>query len=177
MDTLEMFKHFTWLNIGLVENWFGGRRVECSGTCDTIKQWVIYTHRNQSTAMIIEMSLVGKLRAVSTSNIVTRPAEGTDAAPIEAAVEVNDTITIWPRLNSTAFICAMNIAATASYRAVPSMLTVAPTGSTNLVTWKSKQNELLKGNFMRLCLRLGKSSGYWGGLTRSIAFWSYSDCW
>ena len=32
------------------------------------------------------------------------------------------------------FICAMKIGATASYRAVPSMLMVAPTGSTNLVT-------------------------------------------
>lgn len=92
------------------------------------------TYRNQSTAMIMEMSLVGKPRAVKTSSMVTRPAEGTDAAPIEAAVAVSETMMIWPKLNCTAFICAMKIAATASYRAVPSMLTVAPTGSTNLVT-------------------------------------------
>ncbi|KAH9493734.1 hypothetical protein DERF_014470 [Dermatophagoides farinae] len=70
--------------------------------------------RNQSTAIIIEISLVGNPNAVNTSNMVTRPADGTDAAPIDAAVEVSDTIIIWPILNSTAFICAINIAATAS---------------------------------------------------------------
>lgn len=34
--------------------------------------------------------------------------------------------------NFISFICAIKIDATASYRAVPSKLTVAPTGSTNL---------------------------------------------
>jgi len=34
----------------------------------------------------------------------------------------------------TLLICAMKMAATASYRAVPSMLIVAPIGSTNRVT-------------------------------------------
>ena len=72
------------------------------------------TYRNQSTAIIMEMSLVGKPSAVRTSSIVTKPADGTDAAPIEAAVEVSETMMIWPRLNSTAFICAIKIAATAS---------------------------------------------------------------
>lgn len=72
------------------------------------------TYRNQSTAMIMEISLVGKPSAVKTSNIVTRPADGTDAAPIEAAVDVNETMMIWPKLNSTAFICAIKMAATAS---------------------------------------------------------------
>ena len=86
--------------------------------------------------MIMEMSSVGRPRAVSTRSIVTSPALGTDAAPIDAAVAVNDTIMICPKLKSTAFICAIKIAATASYSAVPSMFTVAPTGSTNLVTCK-----------------------------------------
>ncbi len=46
------------------------------------------THRSQSTAMMREMSLVGSPTAVSTSSMVTRPALGTDAAPILASVAV-----------------------------------------------------------------------------------------
>jgi len=42
------------------------------------------TYRNQSTAIIKETSFTGKPTAVKTSNIVTRPADGTEAAPIEA---------------------------------------------------------------------------------------------
>ena len=41
------------------------------------------THKNQSTATIIEMSSVGRPTAVNTSNMVTRPADGTDAAPMK----------------------------------------------------------------------------------------------
>lgn len=44
------------------------------------------------------------------------------------------TVTIWPMSRWIPFIWAMKIAATASYRAVPSMLMVAPTGSTKRVT-------------------------------------------
>lgn len=44
------------------------------------------------------------------------------------------TVTIWPPSRTTPFIWAIKMAATASYRAVPSMLMVAPTGRTNLVT-------------------------------------------
>ena len=44
------------------------------------------------------------------------------------------TVMTCPAVRSMPFIWAMKIAATASYRAVPSMLTVAPTGSTNRVT-------------------------------------------
>lgn len=44
------------------------------------------------------------------------------------------TVTIWPGSRWTPFIWAMKMAATASYRAVPSMLMVAPTGSTKRVT-------------------------------------------
>lgn len=44
------------------------------------------------------------------------------------------TVITSPNPNSMPFICAMKIAATASYSAVPSMLTVAPTATTNRVT-------------------------------------------
>lgn len=80
------------------------------------------------------MSSVGKPTAVRTRSMVTRPALGTEAAPIEAAVAVSDTVTTLPIPSSIPFNWAMKIAATASYKAVPSMLTVAPTGSTNRVT-------------------------------------------
>ena len=39
---------------------------------------------------------------------------------------------IWPMLGCMSSIWAMKMAATASYRAVPSMLMVAPMGRTNL---------------------------------------------
>lgn len=44
------------------------------------------------------------------------------------------TVTIWPASSEMPFIWAIKMAATASYRAVPSMLMVAPTGSTKRVT-------------------------------------------
>lgn len=44
------------------------------------------------------------------------------------------TATAWPRLRWMSLSWAMKMAATASYKAVPSMLIVAPTGITNLVT-------------------------------------------
>lgn len=121
-----------------------------------------------------ETSLTGKPTAVRTSNIVTRPAEGTEAAPMAARVAVmlqfhqcpnpgNSwnlrnlpigtlfplggscrkgfrkfrgserrmivdfdksvylTVMTCPNDRSRPFICAMKIAATASYSAVPSM--------------------------------------------------------
>lgn len=47
-----------------------------------------FSYSNQSTATIIEISSVGKPTDVKTSIIVTRPALGTLAAPILAAVAV-----------------------------------------------------------------------------------------
>ena len=61
------------------------------------------------------MSSVGKPIAVNTSSMVTSPADGTDAAPILAAVAVRLTVTTLPMVKSIPFSCAMNIAATASY--------------------------------------------------------------
>ena len=59
---------------------------------------------------------------------------GIPAAPMDAAVAVMEIAMIDP---SEMFIwrtCEMKMAATASYSAVPSMLIVAPIGSTNLQT-------------------------------------------
>ena len=72
------------------------------------------TYKNQSTAMIIEISCVGNPTAVRTRSRVTRPAEGIEAAPMEAAVAVKLTTITSPMLNSIPFICAMKSAATAS---------------------------------------------------------------
>lgn len=74
----------------------------------------VTTYRNQSTATIMVMSSVGKLTAVKTIIMVTRPAEGTAAAPKLAAVEVNEIMIKSGKLNSIPFICPMKIAATAS---------------------------------------------------------------
>lgn len=60
--------------------------IECS-------RYATVTHRSQSTATISETSLTGRPTAVSTSSIVTKPALGTDAAPIEANVAVK--LKIW----------------------------------------------------------------------------------
>lgn len=46
------------------------------------------TYSSQSTATIIEISSVGRPTAVNTINIVTRPALGIEAAPIDAKVAV-----------------------------------------------------------------------------------------
>ena len=46
------------------------------------------TYRSQSTATMSEMSCVGSPTAVSTSNMVIRPALGTEAAPTDARVAV-----------------------------------------------------------------------------------------
>ena len=44
------------------------------------------------------------------------------------------TVITSPMLRSIPFTCAINMAATASYSAVPSMLIVAPIGATNFAT-------------------------------------------
>ena len=59
------------------------------------------------------------------------------AAPIDATVAVKLIIMYSTKVNDLSFICAINIGATASYSAVPSMFIVEPTGKTNLVTLES----------------------------------------
>ena len=49
---------------------------------------LIYTHRNQSTTRIKVTSSIGNPTAARTITMVTRPACGTPAAPMEAAVAV-----------------------------------------------------------------------------------------
>ena len=56
-------------------------------------------------------------------------------------------MTISPKLNDMSKYCAIKMAATASYNAVPSMLTVAPMGVTNIVTrgstWLRSSKQLM----------------------------------
>lgn len=109
------------------------------------------------------MSPDGRPTVSRTMTIVTNPACGMPAAPIEAAVAVilrmnridrtnsnvvylymmilmkpstvtHLTATIFPNDNEMPRNWAMKMAATASYNAVPSILMVAPTGITNRVT-------------------------------------------
>ena len=47
-----------------------------------------YTYRNQSTATIKAMSSDGRPTACNTRIIVTKPADGIPAAPIDAMVAV-----------------------------------------------------------------------------------------
>lgn len=70
--------------------------------------------------------------AVNTISMSTKAALGTEADAIEAAVEVKTTVTSCPASKSMPFIWAMKMEATVTNRAVPSMLTVAPIGKTNL---------------------------------------------
>lgn len=72
------------------------------------------TYKNQSTATIIVISSVGSPMAVSTRSIVTSPADGTDAAPILAAVAVKLTVITLPIVKLIPFNCAIKMAATAS---------------------------------------------------------------
>lgn len=53
-----------------------------------ICKWKNLTYRSQSTAMINEMSSDGKPTVSRTITMVTNPADGIPAAPIEAAVAV-----------------------------------------------------------------------------------------
>jgi hypothetical protein len=65
-----------------------GRDPDSLTTVGPIDKGIVHTYKNQSTARISVISSVGSPTAVSTITIVTRPACGTPAAPIEAAVEV-----------------------------------------------------------------------------------------
>ena len=90
--------------------------------------------RSQSTARMMVTSSAGRPTVSNTMTIVTSPAWGIPAAPMLAIVAVIEIAMIWPMLSSISRTCEMKIAATASYRAVPSMLIVAPMGRTNLQT-------------------------------------------
>ena len=58
------------------------------------------------------------------------PALGMPGAPIAAIMAVINTINCWVKFKSMPTKLAINSAAAASYKAVPSMLTVAPSGTT-----------------------------------------------
>lgn len=78
-------------------------------------------------------SVIGASIADRTTNSRTRAALGTDADDIEAAVDVNNTVTNSPNPSVMPLICAMNIEATDINSAVPSMLMLQPIGRTNRV--------------------------------------------
>uniref|UniRef100_A0A8C8U207 Uncharacterized protein n=1 Tax=Peromyscus maniculatus bairdii TaxID=230844 RepID=A0A8C8U207_PERMB len=75
---------------------------------------VLNRSRSQSTAMMRVTSSAGRPTALSTITMVTRPAWGTPAAPMLAAVAVILMVMICPMLKSKSFSCAINTAATAS---------------------------------------------------------------
>lgn len=88
------------------------------------------THTNQSTAKSSVTSCTGASMAVSTTSSRTRAALGTLAELIEAAVEVNKTVTNSPKPNGIPLIWAIKIEAIAMKSAVPSILMLQPIGST-----------------------------------------------
>mmetsp|Transcript_29062 Transcript_29062/g.81326 ORF Transcript_29062/g.81326 Transcript_29062/m.81326 type:complete len:201 (-) Transcript_29062:365-967(-) len=90
--------------------------------------------RSQSTVKMSAMSAAYSSRptACSTSSMVTRPALGIAAAPTAASVAVRHTTTACPGPSSTPLSWAMKMTVSASYRAVPFMLMVAPSGRTKL---------------------------------------------
>ena len=60
-----------------------------SGVIERINIYVEYdTYRNQSTATMRAMSSAGRPTACKTSIIVTKPADGIPAAPMDATVAV-----------------------------------------------------------------------------------------
>lgn len=82
-------------------------------------------------------SVIGASMADRTTNNRTRAALGTDADDIEAAVDVNKTVTNSPNPRVIPLICAMNMEATEINSAVPSMLILQPIGRTNRVIRES----------------------------------------
>ena len=88
--------------------------------------------KSQSKDSNKPISAVGRPTVCKTMTIVTNPAEGIPAAPILAAVAVILIVMTWPMDKETPLSCAMKIADTASYNAVPSILIVAPEREFNL---------------------------------------------
>ena len=88
--------------------------------------------RMRSTPKISAIPVAGTPACVNTIVSVMIPALGTPAAPTDARVAVSTTVSCAPTLRSIPNTWAMNMTATPWYNAVPSMLTVAPSGSTKL---------------------------------------------
>ena len=70
-----------------------------------------------------------------TNMSIIRPALGTAADPIEASVVVATIPNCCVILKSTPWNCARKITATAWYKDVPSIFTVAPIGNTKSLTF------------------------------------------
>jgi hypothetical protein len=76
----------------------------------------------------------GRPTACSTMTMVTIPELGMPGAPVEAIMAVKNTTICCPKLSSIPTRLATKSAAAASYRAVPSIFMVAPSGRTKPAT-------------------------------------------
>lgn len=85
-------------------------------------------------------SCTGASIADKTTNNKTKAALGTDADDIEAAVEVNKTVTSSPIPSVIPLICAIKIEDTDINSAVPSIFILQPMGRTNRVMRGSIRN-------------------------------------
>src|SRR5690554_3290004 len=90
-----------------------------------------------STGKIMAIQAGFRPTASNTIMSITNPALGTAAEPIEDKVAVTTIIICWVKVKSIMCNCAKNTTATAWYKHVPSILTVAPMGNTKLVTFLS----------------------------------------
>src|SRR5690606_38613310 len=79
------------------------------------------------------MASAGKPAAVMMMAIATSEADGTPATPTAVNRDMTATATWVPKLKSRPYAWIRNSAAAHSYKAVPSILIVAPIGSTKLV--------------------------------------------
>ena len=87
--------------------------------------------------MTIPMASAQMPACFSTNGINAMLPPGMPAVPMDTMIAARNTPNCWARVRSLFSTCAMNSTATAWYRAVPSMFTVAPMGSMKLATFSS----------------------------------------
>ena len=91
---------------------------------------VLNISRNLSIPAIIAIASIGIPTDVKTIVIITKATEGTPAAPMLPIVAVIEMITYSARESSRPISCEIKIAESPKYIAEPSILTVAPIGTT-----------------------------------------------
>src|SRR5690606_40337810 len=95
---------------------------------------VLNISRILSGAMIRAIPAAGTPIDSKTMINMIKPAPGTPAEPMEANVAVSTMVNCCVKVRSIPKAWAINTAATPWYKLVPSMFTVAPNGSTKLLT-------------------------------------------
>lgn len=80
--------HITFMVVLNRSLWYRKIKIFCYCIEKLFRSMFLWTHSNQSTAIIKEISSDGSPTVSNTITIVTKPAEGIPAAPIEAAVAV-----------------------------------------------------------------------------------------